>query len=141
MLDSARQHDLLQLFTGMPGTTFGLTELEFVPVRRDGRVNVEMHSLYSTEQTGPAGPAAAVVRYLPTAEATPHLHPGYEIIYIISGELETDDGSYGPGSLLVMPPDSVHAPRSPHGCVGIAVWEQPVQSVPQLAPAAESRAE
>lgn len=53
----------------------------------------------------------------------------YELIYVLSGELATDDGTYQANSLLVMPPGSVHAPRSPHGCVGLVVWERPVRSV------------
>lgn len=90
-------------------------------------LGAEMHTLYSTKETGPEGPAAAIMRYLPGATAPAHIHPGYEIIFILHGELETDDGIYGPNSLLVMPPDSVHAPRSPRGCVGLVVWEQPVR--------------
>lgn len=119
---------LPQLFTGEPGSTFEATDLTFEPVIRDGRVGAEMHRLYSTSETGENGPAAAVMRYLPGAVATPHVHPGYEIIYVLSGELETDDGVYGPNSLLVMPPGSTHAPRSPHGCIGLVVWEQPVRA-------------
>ena len=65
----------------------------------------------------------------PGAKAPSHLHPGFELIYALSGELETDDGVYAAGSLLVMPPNSVHAPRSPMGCVGLVVWERPVQVV------------
>ncbi len=72
-------------------------------------------------------PAAAIMRYRPGATAMPHRHSGYELIYVLSGELETDDGTYPANSLLVMPPGSVHAPRSPRGCVGLVVWEQPVR--------------
>ncbi|MFG1645409.1 cupin domain-containing protein [Amycolatopsis sp. NPDC049252] len=118
-----------KLFAGVPGSSFEETELSFVPVVRDGRVGAEMHRLYSTDETGPDGPAAAIMRYLPGATAPAHVHPGYELIYVLSGELETDDGVYGPNSLLVMGPNSVHAPRSPHGCVGLVVWEQPVRPV------------
>jgi anti-sigma factor ChrR (cupin superfamily) len=117
---------LPKLFTGEPGKSFAFHDLTFEPVIR---VGAEMHTLYSTAQTGADGPAAAIMRYLPGATAPAHLHPGYELIYVLSGELETDDGVYGPNSLLVMPPDSVHAPRSPRGCVGLVVWEKPVRPV------------
>lgn len=115
------------LFSGIPGTAFAPQELDFRPVIANGRVGVEMHPLYSTDETGAGGPASAVVRYLPGATAPPHRHPGYELIYVLSGELETDDGVYPANSLLVMPPNSVHAPRSPQGCLVLVVWEQPVR--------------
>jgi quercetin dioxygenase-like cupin family protein len=115
----------------MPDGPQAEEKLDFVPVLKDGRINVELHSLYSTKQTGAGGPAAAVVRYLPGATASAHVHPGFELIYVLSGELETEDGVYGPDSLLVMSPGSRHAPRSPKGCVGLAVWEQPVVAVEQ----------
>ena len=120
---------LPQLYGGTPGESFGPVEYDFKALIRDGRLGAEIHSLYSTEDTGEDGPAAAIVRYLPGATAEPHRHPGYEIIWIIEGELETDDGVYPANSLLVMPPDSVHTPRSPKGALGLVVWEQPVRAV------------
>ncbi|WP_371477483.1 cupin domain-containing protein [Kitasatospora sp. NBC_00315] len=116
-----------RLFGGIPGSSFGPQAYDFRPLMRDGRVGAEIHSLYSTEQTGEGGPAAAIVRYLPSGAAEPHRHPGYELIWILEGELETDDGVYPANSLLVMPPGSVHTPRSPKGAVGFVVWEQPVR--------------
>ena len=130
MSDQDGTSKLPQLYGGIPGVDFGPMEYKFEQLIRDGRVGVEMHSLYSTDDTGENGPAAAIVRYLPSAEATkPHRHPGFELIWIIEGEIETDDGVYPAGSLLVMPPDSVHRPRSPKGAVGLVVWEQPVRPV------------
>lgn len=125
---------LPRLFSGMPGSSFGEQELQFEPLRSEGRVNAEIHRLYSTAETGENGPAAALVRYLPGAQAQPHHHPGYELIYVLSGELETDEGTFPADSLLVMPPNSVHGPRSKNGCLALAVWEQPVKP---LASAAE----
>jgi anti-sigma factor ChrR (cupin superfamily) len=100
---------------------------DFQPLTTDGRVGVEVHMLYSTRAETPDGPAAAVVRYLPGARAVPHVHPGYELIYVLSGELETDEGVYPPNTLLTMHPGTVHAPRTTHGCTVIVVWEKPVQ--------------
>jgi anti-sigma factor ChrR (cupin superfamily) len=115
------------LFSGVTGGPIDHESLDFRPVVSNGRVGIEMHQLYSTRETGEDGPAAAVVRYAPGATTAPHRHPGFELIYVLSGELETDDGVYPANSLLVMPPDSEHAPRSPHGCLVLVVWEQPVR--------------
>jgi anti-sigma factor ChrR (cupin superfamily) len=117
------------LFTNLPGGSFGEQDLTFEPLTTDGRTGAEIHRLYTTQQTGPDGPAAAVVRYLPGAKAAPHQHPGYELIYVLSGQLETDEGEFPANSLLVMQPGSVHAPRSAGGCMALVVWEKPVQPV------------
>jgi hypothetical protein len=124
---------LPRLFSALPGAPFGEREVRFEPLVTDGRVNAEIHRLYSTAQTGENGPAAAIVRYLPGAQAQPHRHPGYELIYVLSGELETDEGTFPADSLLVMAPDSTHGPRSKNGCIALAVWEQPVQPLARAA--------
>ena len=115
------------LFATLPSGQFGVVDLDFQPLTRDGRKNAEIHRLYGPEQTGPDGPAAALVRYLPGASAQTHRHLGNELIYVISGELETEAGVHPPGSLLSMDPNSVHTPRSPKGCLALVVWEQPVR--------------
>ena len=130
MSDLIVEHPLPTLYTGVPGESFGQAAIAMEPLLRDGRVGAEIHSLYSTRETGADGPAAAIVRYLPGAKAEPHRHPGYELILLMEGELETDDGVYPANSLLIMPPGSVHAPRSPKGAVGLVVWEKPVQPAP-----------
>ncbi|MBP2705505.1 cupin domain-containing protein [Microbispora sp. RL4-1S] len=117
------------VFAALPGQKIEHRPLSFRPLASDGRVGAEIHELYTTEETGPDGPAAALVRYLPGATAKPHLHPGYETIYVLGGELETDDGVFPAGSVLVMHPGSVHAPRSPRGCLTLVVWEQPVRTI------------
>ncbi|WP_052069154.1 cupin domain-containing protein [Streptacidiphilus albus] len=104
-------------------------DLDFLPITSDGRTGVSIHRLYSTEETGEGGPAAGIVRYEPGAGAVPHRHEGYEIIYVFEGQLETDGGVHPAGSLLVMEPGSVHAPRSASGAVLLVVWEKPVATL------------
>lgn len=115
---------LPELFTGPADGAVTRHELRFEELATDGRVGAEIHRLYSVAD---GGPAAAIVRYRPGAAAKAHLHPNYELIYVLSGELETDDGVYPANSLLVSPPGAVHAPRSGNGCVALVVWEQPVR--------------
>ena len=92
-----------------------------------GRQGVKIYPLYNNEDTGPHGPSAALVRYMPGAKVTPHLHPGYELIYVLEGTLSNDEGDHGPGTLQVCPPGSVHGLSSEQGCTFLVVWEEPVK--------------
>jgi quercetin dioxygenase-like cupin family protein len=104
-------------------------ELTFEPLRADGRVGVEVHHLYTTDETGPGGPAASLVYYHPGARAATHRHTGYEIILVLDGELLTEAGAHPAHTLLVMPPGSVHTPRTDSGALMLVVWEAPVEPV------------
>jgi anti-sigma factor ChrR (cupin superfamily) len=122
--------DLLpRLLTGFHDDTFDVEELDFQPLLTDGRTGVEMHRLYGPDQTGPGGPSAGLVRYAPGASTPAHLHPGYELIYVLDGQMETDAGVFEAHSLLVQPPSSTHQPRSSTGCLLLIVWEKPVEQL------------
>ena len=54
---------LPRLLRGHDIDGMSIEDIHFQPLRRNGRVGVEMHPLYTTEQTGAGGPAAALVRY------------------------------------------------------------------------------
>lgn len=99
-----------------------------------GREGVQIDRLYDTSDTGEGGPSAALVRYLPGAKVKRHIHPGYEIILVIEGELINDTGVHGPGTLEIHPPGSSHALASETGCVFLVVWEQPVELAPAHQP-------
>lgn len=47
----------------------------------------------------------------------PHDHPGGEEVLVLEGTLADEDGTYGPGTWLRLPPGSRHAPRSETGCL------------------------
>lgn len=101
--------------------------LPFETFNRPGREGVEIHPFYDTSDTGPVGPAAALVRYQPGARVQRHIHPGYELILVLEGELMNDSGRHGPGTLEICPPGSSHALGSETGCTFLVVWEQPVR--------------
>jgi quercetin dioxygenase-like cupin family protein len=126
--DTMQQIDLPKLYIEQSNGSVIEEPVALTPLLADGRVNALVHRLYSTAETGPDGPSAALVRYMPGASAAPHRHRGFELIYILQGELETEHGVYGPNSIMVMRPGSIHAPKSPNGCLGLVIWEQPVET-------------
>lgn len=103
--------------------------IEWSAYQVPGREGVEIYPLYTTEDTGSDGPAAALVRYRPGAKVSAHRHPGYELIYVLEGTLKNDEGLQQPGTLQVCPPGSTHALESDEGCVFLVVWEKPVELV------------
>jgi anti-sigma factor ChrR (cupin superfamily) len=73
------------------------------------------------------GHTAALLRYEPGATVPQHSHPGFEHLFIISGDQVDNGGEYPAGTLLVNPPGSSHQVTSPSGCLVLAIWEKPPQ--------------
>lgn len=101
--------------------------LPWVPYTANGRTKTDIVHLY--QDAGPDAPAAALVRYHPGARTQRHLHPGYELIFVLDGILHNDAGEHHPGTLEICPPNSEHALWTEHGCTFLVVWEQPVKVV------------
>jgi anti-sigma factor ChrR (cupin superfamily) len=120
-----------QIIKDMIGNPSTLDNLPWEGYKQPGREGVEIHRLYDTSDTGNSGPAAALVRYKPGAVVKKHLHPGYELIFVLEGELINDTGRHGVGTLEICPPGSSHALSSETGCTFIVVWEQPVHPLDQ----------
>ncbi len=91
------------------------------------RPGVEIHRLYGN---GDAGPCAALLRYAPGATIPYHRHQGHEHIYVLHGSQADEAGTYAAGTLVVNPPGTGHAVRSPDGCVVLVIWERPVAFAP-----------
>lgn len=106
-----------------------LQDLGFSPYRVEGRKGVSLFSLYDTRDSDPDGPAAALVRYEPGSLTPRHLHPGWELVLVLDGELIDDRGRHSAGVLQVYPPGSDHELSSEIGCTFLVVWERPVKTV------------
>ncbi len=63
-----------------------------------------------------------LLRFSPGARAPRHIHPEGEQYYVVSGTIEDETGSYGPGSFVHHPPGSVHEPASPDGALVLVSW-------------------
>ena len=58
-----------------------------------------------------SGQVTSIVRYLPGANFSAHVHPLGEEIFVLSGVFEDENGRYPAGSYLRNPPGSSHAPK------------------------------
>jgi anti-sigma factor ChrR (cupin superfamily) len=106
----------LQLLLSATPDLAGLTFSPF----RDG---IGKATLYADPESGAE---AAVLRYEPGAQVPVHRHVGTEYILVLEGSQEDERGVYRAGTLLVNPPGSRHAVRSPEGCIVLAIWTKPV---------------
>jgi anti-sigma factor ChrR (cupin superfamily) len=101
--------------------------LPWVPYTANGRTKTDIVQLYDDRGPNHDGPAAALIRYHAGARTARHLHPGYELIFVLDGVLHNDSGAHGAGTIEVCPPNSTHALWSDEGCIFLVVWERPVQ--------------
>lgn len=97
-----------------------------------GRAGSEIFPLYTAEG-GPAGPATAfLVRFGKNSHGDLHEHTGYELMFVLQGELHNDNGHrYGVGDLIIEEPESIHQVSAPDGCVLLVVREGPTIPVPR----------
>jgi anti-sigma factor ChrR (cupin superfamily) len=99
--------------------------LSFQEYAQPGREAVGAHGLYTAEQTGPGGAEAYIARFGRGSHGDLHRHRGFELMFVLDGELRNDNGDvYGPGSLVVERPRSVHQVSSEYGCVVLVVREK-----------------
>jgi anti-sigma factor ChrR (cupin superfamily) len=87
------------------------------------RPGIDIHRVYGDDS---GGSSAALLRYAPGAAIPPHVHHGYEHIYVLDGEQSDERGVYGTGTFIVNPPGSHHSVSSAAGCVVLVVREKPV---------------
>lgn len=115
------------ILNGLMNIDYQFENVDWEQFGSDGRSGVEIYRLYDARGVEMNGPAAALLRYSPGAKARRHLHPGYELIYVLQGTLINDTGEHPAGSLEVCPPGSDHELSSEEGCIFLVVWEQPVR--------------
>src|SRR2546430_6469773 len=88
-------------------TKGGLDALDWRRWEQPGRSGVDIHPLYTTpdEPTG----TAFIVRMGAGAHGDLHEHLGYELMFVLDGELRNDNGDrYAAGDLIVERPGSAH---------------------------------
>ena len=111
-------------------------QFNWTPFVQPGRAGVTVEWLYTADDTGESGAEACIARYAPGAHSNLHEHLGFEVMFILEGELHNDNGDiYPTGTLVVELPSSVHQLTSPDGCVLLIVREKGMASAtPETAP-------
>lgn len=101
------------------------SEIFFEPLNANSRSNAEICWLFRPAEA--SGSGAALIRYQPGGQAPLHLHPSFELIYMLEGEMITSQGKVKKNDLIVLPPGSQHSSRSETGCLALIIWNKPVQ--------------
>lgn len=72
----------------------------------------------------PATPVAAVLRMPPGYELPRHAHPVVRFEVIVQGSMTVDGEVYGPGDVMISPPDEMYGPHiaGPDGCTTVEVF-------------------
>jgi anti-sigma factor ChrR (cupin superfamily) len=81
-----------------------------------------------------SGATVALLRYQPGSRVPAHRHPGFEVIYVVSGSQRDERGHYPAGSLVVNPAGLEHSVWSDDGCTVLIVWERAVEFTGDPAP-------
>jgi anti-sigma factor ChrR (cupin superfamily) len=103
-----------------------LDAVEWTRWEEPGRAGTGIHALYTTG--APQRATAQLIRFDPGAHGDLHEHLGYELMFLLQGELRNDNGDrYTVGDLVVEEPGSVHRVSSETGCTLLGIREAPVQ--------------
>jgi hypothetical protein len=106
-----------------------LPAIDFMPYQPGLREKVSIHALFDNTLDDPAGSDAALIRYEAGAFTPRHLHMGYEMVFVLSGDYIENDVSFGPGALIIRAPGTTHEMRSRGGCTFLAMRDVPVKQL------------
>ncbi|MEY9843032.1 cupin domain-containing protein [Streptacidiphilus sp. MAP5-3] len=115
----------VEVMTDLLGEGLVNGQVEWRPYVQPGREAVDVRWLYTGDDTGPDGAEAYIAHFRPGAHGDLHRHLGFELLFILDGELVNDNGDrYQPGTLVVEHPDSIHRVSSPKGCKMLVIREK-----------------
>lgn len=97
-----------------------------LPWRETPYAGVRWKKLAFDKQTGRS---AVILEFQPGACYGTHRHPGGEEYLVLGGSLEDGGETYGRGSYVYHPPDSVHRPTSKEGCLIFVSLPQPIEDL------------
>lgn len=94
-----------------------INKITWTPHITNQRHGADIAKLYEVEEK-----TIALVRFHPGASAQPHIHDGFETIYVISGAYSDDSGTHTAGDLVIYPDQSIHGWSSESGALLYVVW-------------------
>lgn len=106
-----------------------LPDIAFAPYQPGLREKVSIYPLFDNTQDDPRGSDAALIRYERGAFTPRHLHMGYEMVFVLSGDYIENDVRFGPGALIIRAPGTTHEMRSDGGCTFLAMRDVPVRQL------------
>ncbi|MEP7728556.1 cupin domain-containing protein [Marinomonas primoryensis] len=101
-----------------------LHNLDWNDHNNNNRSGAQINTLYENEDK-----SIALVRFNPGAEAKPHIHNGFESIFVIEGSYQDEFGRHIEGDLIIYPNNSVHSWSSQEGALLYVVWGGTVESI------------
>jgi quercetin dioxygenase-like cupin family protein len=129
----------IEVFTDLLGEGLTNGQIPWRPYQDPGRAAVDVHWLYTAEETGTEGAEGYIAHQRPGSHTDLHRHLGFELVLVLQGELRDDTGErYPAGTLLVQHPDSIHRVSSPTGCKILVIREKQAVSLESVGPSAIS---
>ena len=124
-LEYTPQERPVEVLTDLFGEGLTNGQITWRPYVQPGREAVDVHWFYTGDETGADGAEAYISSFSPGAHGDLHRHLGFEILFILDGELVNDNGArYPAGTLVVERPDSIHRVSSPNGCKMLVIREK-----------------
>jgi anti-sigma factor ChrR (cupin superfamily) len=104
----------------------GLNAIDWDHWVEPGRAGTDIHAIYAAPE-GPRPGTAQLIRFAAGAHGDLHEHLGYELMFVLQGELLNDNGDrYTTGDLVIEEPGSVHRITTDIGCTLLGIREAPV---------------
>jgi hypothetical protein len=84
---------------------------------------------------GITGSTTALIRFRKTGKVPLHKHSGCEHILVLAGSQRDQNTTATAGTLMINPSGTTHSVVGEAGCIVLAIYEHPVQFVPEPEPA------
>ncbi len=107
-------------------SSVNLDSLNWVRWVQPGRAGVDIYPLFTAAE--PQLATAFLTRMGAGAHGDLHLHHGYELMFVLDGELVNDNGDrYTVGDLVIEAPGNVHRVTSHKGCTVLGARAAPTR--------------
>jgi quercetin dioxygenase-like cupin family protein len=93
----------------LPWTVVPSPSKDLAEVPEAEKVSLEVKVYYSGGEDHPEHPELVEVRSQPGTIAQPHAHDEHEVMYVLEGELEFGQRTYGPGSVIFVEKNTRYA--------------------------------